>query len=336
MNFNNIHNVHNIVIAPHRDDAFLTFGGTILNALENRERVTIYVIYGTDGYLREEFKNGIKKGDKFIYSYLEKNRRIAGFPAFSNDLFSLIKNAKTSLDWAKIGIIIRKLEERAACKTLGIRLNEYNLPSAFPLRGYKSFNSKKSSIFDNDINIQLSLLAGSERYINKDVIEKLRGILKSFSTFYYCRRISLVRDLIKEIKTPRIKYKFYFPAGIGGHPDHIILAKFAYIFSRIARKKGTVSIYLGQDIPYSVVLEWVNFSPFKLYNLEKIIISIERNLEKKIQLLKGFYYSQFSVRDVYIIKKYHKFSAELINNKYYKSKYSNKKPRAVEILYKIL
>ncbi len=335
MGFNNyINHTCNIVVVPHRDDALLTFGGIILNALENKEKVIVYVIYGIDGYLRESFRDGIKYGDRFIYSYLKRNEKTAGFPVFSNNFFSLIKNAKTSLDWIKIGVIIRKLEEHALCKALDIRLKEYNLPSAFPLRGYKKFNSKKSYIFDNDIEVQLSLLTGDEEYVGKDVIKKLRDILKDFSVFYD-RRMSLIEDLFREIKDPRFKYKFYFPAGIGGHPDHIILAKFARIFSKIIKKRSEISIYLGQDIPYSTVIEWVNFSPFKLYNLEKIIVSIEKNLDKKVQFLKSFYYSQFSVRDIYIIKKYHKFIAELIDDKYYKSKYFNKKPKAIEILYQI-
>lgn len=325
----------NIIVSPHRDDAFLTFGGLILKAIKQKEEVIILLVYGLDGSLREEFLLNLKNKHIKTFNYIRRIKEIANHPLFSENIFELIKNSKTDKDWFKVGILIRRLEDAALAKKLGLRIIEYNLPAAFPLRGYKTFNSSKSTIFPDDINFQLSLLLG-KKSLNPYYLLKLKNIFfeKNISSLFQ-PRASLYETLNRLLVSKSNNYYFYFPSGIGGHPDHIILAKFGYRFFMEKKREKNIFFSLGQDLPYATVLEWFNYSPFKLYKFKKEVINIENEIEDKFSLLKSFYFSQLSYLDLIRIKNYHKMYARILNYNYLWKGKKNRKHKAVEIVYNL-
>src|SRR5512145_2064694 len=61
---------HHIIVA-HRDDALLTFGGQMLDAVDRGECVAVHLVYGNDGYLRPEFLTQLIEGDRYTLDYLK-------------------------------------------------------------------------------------------------------------------------------------------------------------------------------------------------------------------------------------------------------------------------
>lgn len=295
-----------IIFAPHRDDTVLTFGGRMLEILENGGHITIHLIYGIDGYLLPEFKTRLIEGDQEILSYLKNHALKTGL----EDLFdSIIENAKNLKagrydqgDELSLGIAVRTIEERACMKFLGVESIEYEERCGYPLRGYSVFNE------DNPADIK------------EEVSRKYKNVVFPF------------------IETlPKDAQNVYFPSGIGGHPDHRIISLCGQLTHEMF---PSVIVWFGQDMPYAVNAEWFRRSDLPLEKMTPYYIDLTNKLEEKIRLLELFYRSQLTEEDCRVTRAYHQRLAELLHRNYYTPVLTEQginisTVKAVECLYKL-
>lgn len=267
--------------SPHRDDALLTFGGHILNLVSQKQPVFVHTIFGQDGYLRPQFLEEIEN-KRIKHPHINNLISILGLnkSEYEHKINNLLDKSGRNL--LELGILIRHLEENSVAKKASYTLQEYNLPCAFPQRGYKKFNEP---LRNDDCLAQIKILT--------EELPDLYQLLNS-------KKISSGDDV-----------KLYFPAGIGGHPDHLILAKLGMeISSRYPNR-----VLFGQDLPYSSVQEWFGKSPLPFENMDKIIVNIKRSVNSKISLL-FLYQSQLSNEDLRLAEIYPKHIADLISRDY--------------------
>lgn len=268
--------------SPHRDDALLTFGGHILNLISKKEAVSVHVIYGQDGYLRPQFLEELKKQ---TIKHQHLNELISSLDLdeakYGQRIDTLLqKNSEKSL--LELGILIRRLEEKTIARKVGYNLHEYDFPCAFPLRGYKKFNE---TLREEDYVAQKGILTDEQ---------------SDFKQLLNPNNLTADDDL-----------KLYFPSGIGGHPDHIIMAKIGVDISM----KYPDKVIFGQDQPYSLVQEWFCKSPIPFEKMEKRVIDISQSLQEKIELL-SIYESQLSKEDLRLAETYPKYAGDLISREY--------------------
>lgn len=268
--------------SPHRDDALLTFGGHILNLISKKDPVIVHIIFGQDGYIRPLFLAELKK-QRVKHPHLKKLIPDSGLKSenYENIIDTYLhENSQKSL--LELGILIRRLEEKTIAHEIGYDLKEYDFPCGFPLRGYKRFNEALS---EDDYTTQLhTLLNGSH---------DLKQLLEP--------------NNIKQSDDVRL----YFPSGIGGHPDHVILTRIGMGISL----KYPDKVIFGQDLPYSLVQEWFCKSPLPFENMEKCVIDINQSLKDKIRLL-SLYESQLSKEDIRLAETYPKYVGDLISREY--------------------
>ena len=268
--------------SPHRDDAILTFGGHITNLIARNESVKVHVIFGRDGYLRPIFLDKLRQ-QKINHPHLKKLILLLDFDraVYEQKIDKLLQDdTETSL--LELGILIRQLEERAVAKKTGYELHEYDFFCAFPLRGYKKFNE---TLKEDDYTSQKRLLVEES-----PILSQLLNPSKIKSS-----------DDVK----------LYFPTGVGGHPDHIIMAKIGLNIASAFPDK----VVFGQDLPYGLVQEWFCKSPLPFEKMEKNIVDINNSLQNKVSLL-SYYESQLSDEDMRLAKIYPQHLGDLISREY--------------------
>ena len=242
----------NHFFVAHRDDVWLTFGGLILLKKYSSEKNIVHLLYGLDGYMIEDFKKKLIKKDPFIITYLRKLSIISGSEILFKEIIECL-NRYNKDDNTFLGVNVRRLEEKSIAVRNDVILNEYMIPCGYPMRGYKTFNADQTSIFHDDINQQLRLLYDNS--CSKSYYNKLKKIAKK--NYVDLSDLPSIKDLINKFDKDKI-YNLFFLSGIGGHPDHIIISKLAYI---IKEKFGDkLNVYLGQDLPYATVSEWFQTS----------------------------------------------------------------------------
>ena len=116
-----------------------------------------------------------------------------------------------------------------------------------------------------------------------DKREILRGKIKDEE-----HMISRIKDdLRKEIK--RNRARIYFPFGIGGHVDHVILHQIA----RSLHEEGFAEIYLYEDMPYALID--TQDLLVKVRNMRKYVrpryITIGNHIDQKMNMME-YYQSQ--------------------------------------------
>jgi len=287
--------------SPHRDDGILIFGGHILNLLSNNESVVLHIIFGMDGYLRPQFIEELKTVG-IRHPHINK---LITFPKMHNSNYRerigdlLTSKGSNSLE---LGIIIRHLEESIIAQKASYKLCEYDLPCAYPLRNYLKFNDP---LREDDYIYMRDILTGKSSYEDNH-FKKTKQLL--FDT----KPVSELHHLLNPTKlTSGDDVKLYFPAGIGGHPDHLILAKIGINISQQHPEK----IVFGQDLPYSLVQEWFCESPLPFKKMEKCVVGIEQSLSGKLELL-SLYKSQLSEEDLRLAEAYPKYIGHLISREY--------------------
>lgn len=241
-------------IVPHCDDAWLSMGGTMLSLLENKRRVFIHVIFSQDVYLNPKFIEEVRV-KKLKHDHLRKLKSAFSYTPEWKNIKEYVINPKKQR-FALFAKSIRILEERLVASSVSANLFLYNFPAAFPLRGYKTFNSP---LRNKDAKIQ---------------IDKIASILDN-----------------------RFKKgdKIYTICGIGGHPDHKIVARY------IKKKEESYSVSYFPDLPYSTVLDWNLKSQINLYKYKKTYIDISRYMKKKMELL-SLYRSQLVKEDLRTVR----------------------------------
>jgi putative nucleotidyltransferase with HDIG domain len=99
--------------------------------------------------------------------------------------------------------------------------------------------------------------------------------------------------------------RFFFPLSIGGHVDHILLARMGL------RLMGEADISFYEDLPYAAFKKLNILSLDIKDKLQSEEINIDEFINEKIKLCKN-YSSQIRAQDIYAIKKY----AKSINKEY--------------------
>lgn len=279
---------HNYFFSPHRDDAILIFGGLILSKVGKNEQVVIFNIFGYDGNLEKRFKKKLFRL-KNNHPHLKR--------------LGLNLDAVSFEDISRLGIEIRRQEEKIVAKKADYELREYDFIAGYPYRGYKKFNSP---VRKKDKDKIKQLLLGKIN-LNKEIIR-----LKKFGMIEP-KLSPVIKDIIDKIKTEKkSKFNLYFTAGIGGHPDHVILAE---IGRDLARKDlKNVQVFFGQDLPYSVVQEWFAKSPLDFDNYQKEHMDISEFHSEKMKLL-SLYASQLTKSELNLLKIYSENVYRLWKNK---------------------
>ncbi len=268
---------------PHRDDAFLTFGGFILSTLASGDRVVVHVFYGKDGYLQESFKKELSHHGK-KHPHLKHIKKSLD-PSFC-DIFENINRIIASKkiedhDWLTLGIMVRRLEENLVAKIAGYELKEYNYRCGYPLRAYPNFNSP---VRPDDLREQTDIL------------------------------IAVIKKLIVEENKDGKDLRCYFPSGIGGHPDHIILANLGKIINRKFKDK-VQDVIFGQDMPYALIPEWFARSEILCLDYEKVLVDITEFLPEKLEIL-NLYRSQLTPEDLRLAALYPLTIGKMVSRDY--------------------
>lgn len=280
------------VLSPHRDDAFLTFGGYILGLRAKYKKVFIHVIYGTDNAMRELFLEEllIKRLKHSHYKMLKK--MVINDDILLKEVEILLKKDNlNNKDLFHIGILIRRLEDKLVAQHAECEIIEYNYPAGFPFRGYKNAISKLNK---DDLNEQISFLMGKKRrgFTNKRLIKLGLEFDVINSPYLY------FQDRLK--RNNNLKIIILCPAGIG-HPDHLIISYFGQIMDKF--KNNRLEVIYGQDFPYALVQEWFQQSILDFSKYDKKIISIVDHYMNKIKLI-SLYKSQLSSNDLMLAKIY--------------------------------
>ena len=181
------HHHHHHFIVPHCDDAWLTFGGTILSLKDEGYDVTIHVVYSDDIYLSNTFLSTIRKTSRLPATFQSYEKYLLNTPQWQTIINEDLTQTSFSSEFCRS---IRKVEEMIAARLAGVELIFYDKVAAFPQRGYESFNT---AVYKSDLKHQL-----------KDLRE----------TFH---------SLFDDDATSR---SIYTMSAVGGHPDHQILAKY--------------------------------------------------------------------------------------------------------------
>lgn len=307
--------VINHYIVAHRDDAALTFGGAILSHSLKGEQNRIYVVNGFDGTLNDQFARGLIDQDKEILKYLERLAKSSKNEELFASILSELKENTPNL--VKLGITVRKLEEVSASNALNAELIEYYFPGASPFRNYTKVNQAKSPELTLDIENQTKLLFGDDL----EGIKQIQSLHKEYG-FENLNLSAPLKDVIHFIEShPESHHNLYFLSGIGGHPDHLVLAKSSEILSR--KKLSNTSVFVGQDLPYATVFEWFQYTHLSLPKLRKQILDITELLPKKVSIVMDCYKSQFTEEDLRIFEQFHYLNYAMLHKDFYMNDYQN-------------
>lgn len=271
----------NHIVIVHRDDAVLTFGGLMLTAIKKGETVNVNLIYGRDGSLIPIFKKTLLDGDASVMNYLERLSEFSdNREALEKIKYISSREGLSEGDELELGILVRTIEERACMKDVGANLIEHDFTCGYPLRGYKTW-------FDNDLN---------------DLDEQSTIITRA-----------VIQPLIESLSKSNNCAKMFFPSGIGGHPDHKILARCGDVATLIPN----IKVFWGQDLPYATVSEFFAVSEVPLHQMRSKFIDISSVLNDKLRLLSSYYQSQLTNEDLRVVGEYHKALAKLIHSEYF-------------------
>lgn len=314
------------IISPHRDDGYLTFGGFINGRVAAGEKVTMHVIYGMDGYVRDEFREELlRTGTE--HPHIKRLREIC--PQVSSDphvdqIKTLVQGRQIDSDQTlSLGIAVRSLEDLAVATMAGYNLVNYDFRCGYPLRGYPRFNSV---LKESDTQTQLAVQFGEvEASDDLAFAERLGAINPNITSFY---------DRIKSNASTDTDINLYFPSGIGGHPDHVLMCM---VGQRI-REEGNprINVSFGQDLPYTSVPEWIARSPLPLHEMDKVVVDISDHKNKKLELLR-LYHSQFTEEDLRLAAIYPEMTFQLLSRDFPLVGFDAEKAKnmsAVEIQYR--
>ncbi len=273
---------NHIFFEPHRDDLLLTFGGRLIELLEKGESVTNHLIYGRDGFIRPAFLRKLSERDAETHAYLKNISQYTGkeeiYDWIVTNLQSQSIDRLDSESITDIGIAIRLIEERACMQYLGVHLIEHDQPCAYPLRGYKTFNEDNPTDIATQTELQFHQI------------------------------------VLPAVLSGNLNSQYYFLSGIGGHPDHRILAASGTKVAQYTNKDQSVSF--GQDLPYAAVLEWFRRSDLALEQFDIQYTDISHTLLQKIDLLERFYKSQLSPEDLRVVEMFHRSIVNLMSREY--------------------
>lgn len=319
------------ILSPHRDDGFLTFGGFILERIDLQEPVFMHLIHGIDGYIRPEFKDQLLiQGIR--HPHLKRLKRMLAQNSETDSVFEEIdfrrQQRNDNRNNIRLGMLVRSLEDQAVAALSGYSLINYDFPCGYPLRGYSAYNAP---IREDDQDIQLkSHLYGLN---TPDAYNLARGLGVSQPNLN-----SFFLDILTRRKeSPDAKFHLYFPSGIGGHPDHLILC--AAGMNIVDQKLPNMHIFFGQDLPYAMVPEWFQRSNLPFNSVEKVIVDITYVKERKMDIL-SVYHSQLNDEDLRLARLYPHYLLDMLHGDFFRKddvfNRDTQGRRAVEIQYKFL
>lgn len=266
--------IHYHVLAPHRDDALLIFGGFLIQEKERGAKVSIHTIFSFDGYMRDDFKNALieHRDHANLLKYLMSSEEGHSISSRIDNILS--STASLQEKELKLSVLIRAEEDRLICNKLGFNLFSYNLYSAFPLRGYPDYDAP---LQEEDARKQLAILNGNTKREDTCLFHRLSNLSDSDDNIILA------------------------PAGIGGHPDHIIAARFAISLQHKLQNK--IKLIFGQDLPYALSAEGFKRSELDFSSYQTRAYSISTTFEQKLKMLSN-YKSQFSSTHIQMIGEY--------------------------------
>lgn len=254
------------VLSPHRDDAALVFGGTLLSARRLRQAVTIHTIFSDDIYIHPDFELELHQS-RHNHPHIVNlcTALTSTVPSECQELIKCLEKSGPDTLRPHLARLVRGLEDKLFATTVGASLYEYHFRAACPQREYSTFDSP---LREEDAQKQLACLVGSGT-------------------------TSLLTRLVED--STRYPIRVLCPCGIGGHPDHLIVARFAVRLA--AERRANIEIVFGQDLPYAVVPEWFQRVEIDFRKLKKSVLPLEDNGMEKRALIE-IYRSQFRSADI--------------------------------------